>query len=387
MKNEALKARFVLVFCIVVIVLLLQVSFLRINAQFKSGFEIFEKENEVEVAYFEAGIEKFRVVINKNGGLSQVLISQIPYTSVAGCYVWSVWEQTWFSRRLAPPIIENKGDYVEARFYGKYTNIEVYTETNYTISKTGLILISNTIEARADLPEIRNTLWMIYFPVDIFQGEKAYVKFGKEIREITLPQEVASGDFVVTTDVFYWVDFSRGVEGITFINMAPGSEIWYSAGVRDERQWGYHNVYGVRITHKAEGEGEMIIGEKRFSKVALYVHGPGGYQANEEMINLISELASVQVECEKALKKYSKDSEAWILASQAMATVNAGLNKLIIGDKDGAKTDLENANGLLQKAKTAGGEVVPNLLLIIALAAIVVVVIGLIFLRKRSRKK
>jgi|GEM_PF-4462710 len=84
--------------------------------------------------------------------------------------------------------------------------------------------------------------------------------------------------------------------------MAPGSEIWYSAGVRDERQWGYHNVYGVRITHKPDGEGGMISGEKRFSKVALYVHGPGGYQENEEMLNLVSGLLQHRSSVRKHLR-------------------------------------------------------------------------------------
>jgi len=114
------------------------------------------------------------------------------------------------SNSLAPPVVESKGDYVEAQFYGKYTNAEVYTETNYTISKTGLILISNIIEAKADLLDLRNTLWMIYFPVDVFQGGKANVRLEREIREITLPKDVASGDFVATDETFYWADFSRG---------------------------------------------------------------------------------------------------------------------------------------------------------------------------------
>lgn len=383
MRGGVSRIRFALMLYIILV--FLQVGFSRVNSQFQSGFEIVERANEVEVAYFEMGIEKFRVVINKNGGLSQVLISQVPYTSVAGCYVWNSWEQTWNSYRRAPPIIENKGDYVEARFYGKYTNAEIYIDTNYTISKTGLILISNAIEARADLPDIRNTLWMIYFPVDIFQDEKAYVKLEKRMVEISLPRETASGDFVATNDILYWVDFSKGTEGITFINMAPGSDIWYSAGVRDERQWGYHNVYGVRITHKPEGQGSMSIGDKRFSKVALYIHS-GGYQSNEEFLNLVSGLASAQVECEKALKKYRQDTEAWILASQAMEIVNSGLNKLIIGDEEGAKTALENANSIIQKMKTAGGEAMPNLI-IITLTTVVIVIIGLIFLRKRIRKK
>ena len=86
--------RLVSIFCMMLIVL--QISFLTVKTQFLSRFEIVEKENEIEVAYLEAGIEKFRIVINKNGGISQVLISQIPYTSVAGCYVWNSWGQTWF---------------------------------------------------------------------------------------------------------------------------------------------------------------------------------------------------------------------------------------------------------------------------------------------------
>ncbi|MEM2350869.1 MAG: hypothetical protein QXT26_00495 [Thermoproteota archaeon] len=385
MEKGVLRTRFALMFCIALIIL--QTGFLGVNSQFQSGFEIIEKVNEIEVAYLEAGVEKFRIVINKNGGISQVSISRIPYTSVAGCYVWNSWEQTWFSNPRASPIVENKGDYVEARFYSKYTNAEIYIETNYTISKTGLILISNVIEAKADLPDLRNTLWMIYFPVDIFQGENAYVKLEKEKMQIALPRDIATGDFVATDEIFYWADFSRGVEGITFINMAPGSEIWYSAGVRDERQWGYHNVYGVRITHKPDGQGGMSIGEKRFSKVALYVHGAGGYQANEEILNLISRLASAQVECERALKKYKRDTEAWMLASQAMAAVDSGINRLIRGDMEGAKLDLENANSIIEKAKIAGGEAISNLLLIIASAVVVIIIIGLTFLRKRIGRK
>lgn len=365
--------------------LLLQTNYIKIDAQLRGAFQIVETENTVEVACVEAGLEKFKVIINKNGGISEVQVSRIPYTGVAGAFIWNLWEQTWNSNPVAPHVIENKGDYVEARFYGKYRDSEIYVNTNYTISKTGLILISSVLEARRDEPTVMQTAWMVYFPVSIFANEKAYIKFEKEIKEINLPVEVTSGSFYEGGDVVYWVDFSKPTEGITFINMAPGSEDWYVTNVRDERQWGYHQVYCAFFAHTGYGTGAMAMGDKRFSKVALYIHGPGGYEGNIEMLNLISDFAKTDVKCNKALKSYDRDTDAWKLASQAKGNINSGLERLVKGDIDGSKTDLENAKKLLEEIeKTAGIGFETLITLAIVLVLIIVVVI---VIRRRKLKK
>ncbi|MEM1557237.1 MAG: hypothetical protein QXT26_02100 [Thermoproteota archaeon] len=366
--------------------LLLQTNYIKINAQLEGGFQIVETDNEVEVAYMEVGLEKFKVIINKNGGVSEVQISRIPYTGVAGTFIWNLWEQTWNSDSVAPPVIENKGDYVEARFYGKYRNAEIYVKTNYTISKTGLVLISSVLEARRDEPTVMQTAWMVYFPASIFANEKAYIRFEKEVREITLPVEVTSGSFYGGEDVVYWVDFSKPTEGIAFINMAPGSEDWYETTVRDERQWGYHQVYCAFFAHTSYGGGAMLTGDKRFSKVALYIHGPGGYEGNKEILDLISDFAKTSVECDKALKSYGRDTDAWKLASQAKGNINSGLERLVKGDIDGSRINLGSAKNLLEEIGKTPGISFDTLLPLVAILIVVIIVV-IIVVRRRKLKK
>ncbi|MEM2941156.1 MAG: hypothetical protein QW304_06375 [Thermoproteota archaeon] len=371
--------------CIFLLLVLKSYSIL-ISAQLEGMFQVTEEDNEVEVAYLEAGLEKFKVIINKNGGIAEVQVSNIPYTSVAGTQVWSLWEQTWNTDPMAPPVVVNKGDYVEARFYGKYRTAELYVKTNYTISKTGLILVSSIIEAKRDEPLIMQTAWMVYFSTPIFANEKAYIKFEKEVTEVQLPASVTSGSFYGGQDVVYWVDFSKPTAGIAFINMAPGSEDWYETTVRDERQYGYHDVYSVYFAHTAYGEGAMSMGDKRVSKVALYIHGQGGYEGNKEILDLISDIASTSVECEKALKNVGENTEAGRLASQAMENVNSGLEKLLKGDFEGSETDLGNAKKLLEEVKGIGGVFEKSLPAIVGVIVIVVIIVVIVTRRRKAKK-
>lgn len=357
----------------------------RIDAQ-RGGFQIVETGNTVEIAYMEMGLEKFKVIINKNGGISEVQISRVPYTGAAGTFIWNLWDQTSNSYSIASPVIENKGEYVEAKFYGKYRDSEIYVNTNYTISKTGLILISSVLEARRDEPTVMQTAWMIYFPTSIFVNEKAYVKFEREVKEIALPVEVTRGSFYEGRDIVYWVDFSKPTEGITFINMAPGSEDWYGTTVRDERQWGVVQGYCAFFSHTSYGGGAMAMGDKRISKIALYIHGPGGYEGNREVLDLISDFAKTDVKCNKALKSYSTNTNAWKLASQAKENINSGLERLARGDIDGSKVNLENAKKLLEEIEKATGIGFETLLLPAIILILIIVVVVIIIRRRKSKK-
>lgn len=368
---------------IFILFLIVQLYPLKVIPQIKEGFEVVEGTNTLEVAYWEMGIEKFRIVINKNGGLSQVLISRIPYVSVAGMYVFGFWEQTWNSDPVESPLISRSDNYVKIRFYGKYRGANIYVETNYTISKIGLITISSVMEAKEDELDVRVTGWSIYFPVEIFGGGKAYVSTSKGIKEIVLPESLETNSLFSTQETIYWVDFSKPTEGVTLINMAPGSKIWYEAGINDERQWGYHNVYSIVLAHTPHGGGAMPKGEKRFSKVALYIHGPGGYEENKRIIDLTVEIAGTYVECENYLAKYETGSKAWMLSSQAMGILNSSFEKLFGGDEDGAIAEFENAKTLLKQVRE---EVIIPLHLI-ALVIIIVIIIVIFVLRVRKKIK
>jgi len=387
-KNLGLSSKPFMVIIIFITMLFLQIYPIIIKAQ-SDKFKIEDKGNEVEIAYFKSGLEEFRVVINKNGGISQVLIHQIPYLGPCGIRIAAdiVEHQTTYSDVVEPPVIRESddGSYVEARFYGKYRDIEVYFKTNYTISKTGLILVSLLTEAKRDELSITQTTWSTHYPVNIFKNEKIRIGLDSEIKEYVLPENVASGAIFNTQAPVYWIDLSKGAEGITLINMAPGSDIFYETTVSDQRQYGRGDFYGAFFIHHASGQGAMPRGTKRLSKVALYLHGPGGYEGNREVIDLVSALARVRVQCEKAMSKYEKDSEAWNLALQAMSKIDSGIEKLIKGDLSSSKTELESARNLLSSIKEA--EIGIPLSIIGLVIVIVIILIVLISRRfKKSQK-
>lgn len=381
-----LLSKIIAVACLMTL-LVLQSYPVRIRAE-SNKFEIIEEANEVEIAYFENGLENFRVVINKNGGIAQILISQIPYVEACGVRIAAdtVTVQTANSDAINPPEIVKSSDesYVEARFYGKYRNGEIYFNTSYIISKIGLILISSVAEAKRDELSVTQTTWSTRFPINIFKNEKVRVGLKNEIREYTLSEEVTSGAIFNTQAPVYWIDFSRSMEGVTLINMAPQSDIWYETTISDQRQYGRGDVYEANFIHTASGQAAMPRGTKRLSKVALYLHGPGSYEGNKEVIDLISALAEVRVQCEKAMAKYQENSENWNLASQAMEKANSGIEKMIRGDMSGASTDLENAKSILSNIKEGG---IGITLQIAGLVIILLVVIVLAVLMRRRAKK
>ncbi|MGQ9479679.1 MAG: hypothetical protein ACUVQ0_06705 [Thermoproteota archaeon] len=381
---EMRKETFATIFLI--FILILQTDPLMVRSQSEDKFEITQNE-EVVISYKEMGLEKFRITINNNGGISEIQIYGIPYVGISGIFVWDLWQQTLNSDSLAPPEIEDRGDFVNVRFYGKYREAELYVRTFYNISKIGLILVTAIIEAGRDEPTIRQTAWMAYFPVEIFMKEKARIKFESEIREIELPEETTRGSFYGGSDVVYWVDFSKKTGGVTFINMAPGSDIWVETTVRDERQWGVEsNVYCAFFAHTTYGNGAMAYGEKRTSKVTLYLHGAGAYEGNKEMIDLVSDLAKMSVECEEAVKEYGRESDAGSKADQALGIVKSGLEKLLRGDSNGAKGSLEEARNLIKEAKIAK-ETFQTILTVTAIVAVVIILVLLaILIRRKARK-
>jgi len=373
----------VMVFSITVC-LVLRHFVMMVSLQQTEGFVI-DVDARISIAYFESGMEKFRIIIEKNGGINQTLVNQIPCMAFAGNFVWNDdWAQTSGSSATAEPVIENKGDYVTVRCFGMYTFHTLSIVTDITVSKTGLILISSSLRAERDEPTVVQTAWTAYFPVGMFANEKAYVNVEGTITEVTLPEVQTTGPLFTSQQVVYWVDFSRLMEGVTFINMAPGPNVWSGTTVQDERQYG-GNEYIARHEHTSWGQGAMKRGDTRVSKVAFYLHGPGGYSENIGMISLVSNLARAKVEAENRLESYSKD-DAKAFASQAINTVESGIEKLLRGNISGAEEDLNQANDLLKKAYDTeyAGRLPVELMAPVIILVIAVIVV--VLMRRRSKK-
>jgi hypothetical protein len=340
--------------------------------------------SEIDIAYFDSkGEEKFRLIIEKNGGISEIRMSQVAYASPAESFIWNnVNEgQSANSDATTEPIIENKGDYITLTCYGAYRNHSVSAVTNITVSKIGLIVIHSAIRAERSELTILRTGWVIHFPTGLFAGEKAYVNMREGIREVNLPVvNLSTGGLFGEVGVVNWIDFSKTTEGITLINMAPDTEIYYDVNIYDARVDGY-DFFTAEFEHTRWGMGSMPEGSTRVSKVALYLHGPGGYSENLALINLISGLASAETRSRKILKSY-QNPQSKMLASQALDNVMAGLEKIFRGDIEDAEYELEQAKNLLKQADET--EVLTQILL--PLLIIVVVILVLLVMRKRKKK-
>ncbi|MEM2930090.1 MAG: hypothetical protein QW797_04455 [Thermoproteota archaeon] len=342
--------------------------------------------SEIDIAYFDSkGEEKFRLIIEKNGGISEIRMSQVTYASPAESFIWNNINegQSASSDATAEPIIENKGDYITLTCYGAYRNHSVSAVTDITVSKIGLIVIRSAIRAEQSEPTILRTGWIIHFPTGLLAGEKAYVNMREGIREVNLPVvNFSTGGLFGEVGVVYWMDFSKTTEGITLINMAPDTETYYDANIYDARVDGY-DIFSAEFEHTRYGMGSMPEGSTRVSKVALYLHGPGGYSENLAMINLVSGLADAETKSRNVLKSY-QNPQSKTLASQALNNAMAGLEKLFKGDIEGAEHDLEQAKSLLKQADET--EILTQVLPLTLVAVVVILALLLIIMRRKRRK-
>ncbi len=344
--------------------------------------------DEVNVAWLSAtGVEEFGVTIQKNGGVSDIRIAQMTYAYQAGWFIWSDdWGQTGGSNATDEPEIQETADYVSLKFFSKYNVHPLSMVTDITVSKTGVILISSTLTADEDALAVTQIAWGLWgFPENVFGGSKAYLSVeGIGLQEVDLPAEHAAGvdSLFDNTATTYWMDFSKPAEGITVVNLAPPLYVSYSLG--DEREWGGVE-FSSQFRHTGWGEGAMTEGQEQVAKVALYIHGPGGYEDNLEMINLLVDLGKAEGGASHAMESY-KDTGAKDLASQALTTATSAYDKVVAGDVAGAQEDLSQALGLLSQAENAEqmALIMHDVSMLAPVAVVAVIFIILVLIRRRK---
>jgi hypothetical protein len=314
------------------------------------GFSIDVGDEDVSIAWIESsGVESFKVVVQKNGGISEIIIALMTYSGTAGWFIWTEdWAQTTGSNATSDPTIQDMGDYVVLTCFGRYAVHPLAMITNITISKTGIIFISTTLKSE-ETTAVETIAWGLWgFAENTWRGSKAYASVeGHPTQEVTLPTEHTQGTYALfsTNDVL-WMDFSKPLEGITVISLAPP---FYERGeIVDERD--YDPTFSCRFI--LAGVGAMPKGEMRTAKVALYMHGPGGYEGALEMINLLVDLGKADSGAREGLESY-KDSGTKDLASQALTKAKSAYDKILMGEMSGAQNDLNQALSLLRQAEEA----------------------------------
>jgi len=199
------------------------------------------------------------------------------------------------------------------------------------VSKAGIIFIDTNLTAVEDATGVTQIAWGFWgFPASLFGGSKAYVSVeGTGVQEVDLPAEHAEGvsSLYDNTQTAYWMDFSTPTEGVTVVNLASPFYVSYAIG--DEREWGGVE-FSVQFRHTDWGQGEMKI-----AKIAIYIHGPGGYENSKDMIDLLSDLGKSEGSVSNAIVSY-KDPTAKSLATQALAKVRSVYDKIAAGDTSGA---------------------------------------------------
>ncbi|MEM2930039.1 MAG: hypothetical protein QW797_04190 [Thermoproteota archaeon] len=367
---------------IFLLAMMLQFNFTRTYAQQTGEFSISVGDQQVDVVLLDPeGREIFGVIVQKNGGISELRISQIPYATSLGFFVWNDdWGQSYGSDAIAEPVIENKGDYVTLTCYGMFRVHQLSIVTNITISKTGIILFSSRMVAERNEPTIMMIAWDSFPPIELFAGEKVYIRAGGRVQEATLPVNFGTNPIFSSSDV-QWVDFSKPLEGVTLINMAP--DLHSEGIVQDEREWN-GTTYSARYTIRAWGQSSMAEGEEANTKVAIYIHGSGGYEGNLEVIDLL--LSFTDLEARIRSSTSFKNDRARELASQARVQMNTALVKLLTGDINGATDTLKQAESLIKQAEET--EVGPIMMRDILVTGLIVILIAIsIVVLKIFRKR
>jgi len=373
---------------ILFLAILLQLNFTKTHCQQTAEFSISISDQHVDVMLLDSeGREIFGVVVQKNGGISELRVSQIPYATSLGYFVWNDdWGQASGSDATAEPIIDNKGEYVTLTCYGMYRVHQLSMITNITISKTGIIMFSSRLVAERNEPTLMMIAWDSFLPIELFAGEKVYIRAGGRVQEATLPVDFGTNPIFSSSDV-QWIDFSKPLEGITLINMAP--DLHSEGIVQDEREWN-GTTYSARYTIRSWGQSSMAQGEEVNTRVVIYIHGSGGYQGNLEVIDLL--LSSVDLEVRIRNSASFKSDRARELASQARVQMNMALNKLLSGDLNGATDTLKQAESLIKEAEET--EMGPLMMRDILMTMLIVVLIAILYValkifrkRKTTRSK
>ncbi|MEM2940640.1 MAG: hypothetical protein QW304_03695 [Thermoproteota archaeon] len=355
-------------------------------------FEIDVREKNVTIAVIGPISEEFAITIENNGGISNIRVMQINYTTEGGAFIWdNAWQQIYGSNSTGRPIIEEKPDYVEATFFALYRVHPVAVVTKMIISKNGIILINMNVTAVEDANRILRIGWGFWgFPFSLFGGRYAEVCREGTVIRVELPAEYNSAftSFYDTSRSTSWMDFSTISEGLTMINIAPSLTTGY--GIGDNRgntdpppSPTFHAYFAFTEWQKSG----MRKGEVRTGRIAIYIHGPGGYEENKDMINLILNVGKAEDDAINMLAS-SNDPSAKNLAHQALLYARSAYEKIFAGDIAGAKSLLEESLNLIKEIKDAESTtiIMKNIMLIlIPLVIVVAVLLSTYFLRK-SRK-
>ncbi len=352
-------------------------------------FSVEVLDDEIHVIRIDStGMEIFKVVVLKNGRISEIVISFKVFATSAG---WSAdpYDQVSGSNSTAEPIVQNMGDYVSLVCFARFSEHPLSVVTNMTICGNGLILVHATLKAEEDALLVQQVSWGLSgFPISLFQGHKAYAQVeGRELQEINLPLEHVTGaqawDLMRSETIpAYWVDFSQALEGITFVNVVPSLTL--GSAVTDGREW-ETTVFNAAFNLNLWGQGAMVKDELNEVKVALYIHGPGGYQSVLDMINLLLDLGQAEGNAREGLESYT-DAGAKSSASQALSIAQSAYSKIVTGDLASARNDIDQASDLLKQAEDTERTAAMMRDLTLAAIPIIAVVVLVIVLKMRRRQ-
>jgi major membrane immunogen (membrane-anchored lipoprotein) len=181
------------------------------------------------------------------------------------------------------------------------------------------------------------------------------------------------------------MDFSTISEGLTMINIAPSLTTGF--GIGDNRNaTSTDETFNAHFRLTGWGKGAMKKNETRTARIALYIHEPGGYEMNKDIIDLIVKIGETEDEAINTMATYRGPS-AKDFARQALLSARSAYEEIFAGDVVGAKSLLEEASGLIKRAEDAENSavMVNNLIWLIPLL-IVVATLVILYVRKKKRR-
>lgn len=336
-----------------------------------------------------SGEELFRIVVLKNGGISELILSGYTYAH-DGC--WCLWNyevggpQTNSSTVTAEPEIMEAEDYVFLRCFSRSNDFPVSMVSNITISKVGVIFVSSTLAAYENAPGISMIAWGWFgLPESLFSGTTAYANAEDAVQAVDLPPQSLQAGAVFNPGgrKVLWMDFSKQLQGFTMISQ--DTSLYETAVIWDQRPNG--TIFTVEWKQSDWGRGTMAKGHTRGTELAIVLHGEGGYEPVQNLIDLLTDIGKVRGRYGTPYESY-KDEGALSLYSQARAHAESARQKISKGDMTGAQDDADEALSLFAQAEDAENtaSMIRNITTygvpIVALAAIVV----LVMLRRRKGK-
>ncbi|MEM2350867.1 MAG: hypothetical protein QXT26_00485 [Thermoproteota archaeon] len=349
------------------------------------SFKVEVRETSVTISVIGPISEEFAVIIDNNGGVHSIRVAQINYTAEGGAFIWdNAWQQLYGSDSISKPIVEEKPNCVEITTFALYRIHPVKIVTKMTISKNGVIIVDMNATAVEDADKILRIGWGFWgFPVSLFGGRYAEVCREGTIVKVELPLEYNSAytRFYDTNRMTYWMDFSTISEGITMINIAPS--LTTAFGIGDNRGNTDPPPSPTFYAHFSFTEWQksgMKKGEVRRGRMALYIHGPGGYEENKDMVNLILDVGRVEDAAINAISSSTNPSDR-NLAQEALLYAHSAYEKIFEGDIEGARKLLEEASHLVRK--TGGADSAKPIVSILILIVVAACILAIYYLKRR----